>query len=102
MKDLELHIYDEYHGTYSRQEMVDGINYLSFHMPTKAKRLTSVEITCEYLDMRNEHLLAVLDGYKGLGKYKIRELRETSRKAEILKRFAQLPHFDEDPDWWKD
>jgi len=47
MRPLELVIYDEYHGVYSRQQMIDGVNHISFHMP-KPKHFTEAELAAEY------------------------------------------------------
>lgn len=95
MKALELTIFTEYHGSYSRQRMVDGVNTITFHKPAKGKRLTAPELAAEYWRASLD-LEFVVSHPDDAGTWDFTTMNEDVRRELILRRFATLPHYDEE------
>lgn len=89
MKPLELVIFDEYHGSYTRRQMIDGAQHVTFHYPDESKRFTDAELAAETYKAEAEFRAAAGYGYPA------EIITECDRKRFILEQFATLPHYDE-------
>jgi hypothetical protein len=94
-KPLELVIFDEYHGSYSRRQIIDGVNHITFHEPHDRKRFADAELAAEaHAFILTDHKYPADPDEYGDEEWEAYS-REYQEAEKTIWRFAALPHYDE-------